>query len=189
MPVNSVRRASVGIASSASAIARPIAVIAATGRSLSADALATTRDTQQMHHEDKAGLNTVLQRLDNLRLARLPVAVIFITNRPDALDPAIRRRATLRLTFERPNDKARAELFQTSIPELHLNKDQVEELVRLTGEREPKNEGTPFTASDITDRLLPGALRQAYSLDRELRLEDLLEQARSVKPTPRMGTT
>ncbi|MGH9766469.1 MAG: AAA family ATPase, partial [Blastocatellia bacterium] len=32
-----------------------------------ADALAATRDTQQMHHEDKAGLNTVLQRLDNLR--------------------------------------------------------------------------------------------------------------------------
>lgn len=154
-----------------------------------ADALAATRDTQQMHHEDKAGLNTVLQRLDNLRLTRLPLAVIFITNRPDALDPAIRRRAALRLTFERPNDEARAELFQTSIPELRLNKDQVQELVRLTGEREPKNEGTPLTASDITDRLLPGALREAYSLDRELRLEDLLEQARSVKPTPRMGTT
>jgi AAA+ superfamily predicted ATPase len=154
-----------------------------------ADALAATRETQQMHHEDKAGLNTVLQRLDNLRLARLPLAVIFITNRPDALDPAIRRRAALRLAFERPNDKARAELFQTSIPELRLNKDQIEELVRLTGEREQKNEGIPFTASDITDLLLPAALRETYSQDRRLRFEDLLEQARSIKPTPRMGTT
>jgi|SRR5882672_8667545 len=154
-----------------------------------ADALAATRDTQQMHHEDKAGLNTVLQRLDNFRLARLPLAVIFITNRPDALDPAIRRRAALRLTFERPNDKARAELFQTSIPELRLNKNQIEELVRLTGEREQKNEEIPFTASDITDRLLPSALREAYSQDRELRFEDLLQQARLIKPTPRMGTT
>src|SRR5262249_13951072 len=72
-----------------------------------ADALAARRDTQQMHHEDKAGLNTVLQRLDNLRLARLPLAVIFITNRPDALDPAIRRRPPPRLTFQRPHDTAR----------------------------------------------------------------------------------
>jgi AAA+ superfamily predicted ATPase len=154
-----------------------------------ADALAATRDTQQMHHEDKAGLNTVLQRLDNLRLAKLPLAVIFITNRPDALDPAVRRRAALRLTFERPNDRARAELFKTSVPELHLKQNQLEELVRLTGEREEKNDGVPFTASDITDRLLPGALREAYSADRELRYEDLLEQALRIKPTPRMGTT
>jgi len=105
------------------------------------------------------------------------------------LDPAIRRRAALRLTFERPNDKARAEIFQTSIPELRLNKDQIEELVRLTGEREQKNDEIPFTASDITDQLLPAALREAYSQDRGLRFEDLLEQARSIKPTPRMGTT
>jgi AAA+ superfamily predicted ATPase len=154
-----------------------------------ADALAATRDTQQMHHEDKAGLNTVLQRLDNLRLAKLPLAVIFITNRPDALDPAVKRRAALRLTFERPNDRARAELFKTSVPELHLKQDQLDELVRLTGEREEKNDGIPFTASDITDRLLPSALREAYSIDRELRYEDLLEQALRIKPTPRMGTT
>jgi len=65
----------------------------------------------------------------------------------------------------------------------------VEELVRLTGEREQQNDGIPFTASDITDRLLPAALREAYSQDRGLRFEDLLEQARSIKPTPRMGTT
>ncbi len=152
-----------------------------------ADALATTRDTHQMHHEDKAGLNTVLQRLDNLRLVKLPLAVIFITNRPDALDPAIRRRAALRLNFERPDEEARAELFRTSVPELKLQREKIEELVKLTGEAE--NEGVPFTASDITDRLLPGALREAYSRDRELCFEDLLGQANTLKPTPRMGTT
>ncbi len=58
-----------------------------------ADALAVSRETQQMHHEDKAGLNTLLQRLDNLRLTRLPIAALFITNRPDALDPAVRYRS------------------------------------------------------------------------------------------------
>ena len=58
-----------------------------------ADALAATRTEQHMHHEDKAGLNTLLQRIDGLRLGKRRIAVIFITNRPDALDLAIRRRA------------------------------------------------------------------------------------------------
>lgn len=154
-----------------------------------ADALATSRDTQQMHHEDKAGLNTLLQRLNNLRLTRLPLAVIFITNRPDALDPAIRRRASLNLSFLRPNDEVRAEIIKTSLPELSLKPAEVAELVRLTGEQEPKNRGVPFTSSDITDRLLTAALREAYTHDRRLRYEDIVGQARTIEPSPRMGTT
>ena len=153
-----------------------------------ADALATSRDTQQMHHEDKAGLNTLLQRLNNLRLTRLPLAVIFITNRPDALDPAIRRRAALKLSFPRPSDEVRTEIIKTSLPELSLKGDEVAELVRLTGEQEPKNRGIPFTSSDITDRLLTAALREAYTHDRKLRYEDILDQARTIEPSPRMGT-
>lgn len=153
-----------------------------------ADALAASRDTQQMHHEDKAGLNTLLQRLNNLRLTRLPLAVIFITNRPDALDPAIRRRAALNLSFPRPNDEVRAEIIKTSLPELSLKPAQVAELVRLTGEQEPKNRGIPFTSSDITDRLLTAALREAYTHNRALRYEDILNQARNLEPSPRMGT-
>lgn len=152
-----------------------------------ADALATSRDTQQMHHEDKAGLNTLLQRLNNLRLTRLPLAVIFITNRPDALDPAIRRRAALNLSFLRPNDEVRAEIIKTSLPELSLKCAEVAELVRLTGEQEPKNRGIPFTSSDITDRLLTAALREAYTHDRKLQYEDILDQARTIEPSPRMG--
>jgi AAA+ superfamily predicted ATPase len=153
-----------------------------------ADALAASRDTQQMHHEDKAGLNTLLQRLNNLRLTRLPLAVIFITNRPDALDPAIRRRAALNLSFPRPNDEVRAEIIKTSLPELSLKPAQVAELVRLTGEQERKNRGVPFTSSDITDRLLTAALREAYTHNRALRYEDILNQARTLEPSPRMGT-
>lgn len=153
-----------------------------------ADALAASRDTQQMHHEDKAGLNTLLQRLNNLRLTRLRLAVIFITNRPDALDPAVRRRAALSLTFPRPSDEVRAEIIRTSVPELSLKAGQLAELVRLTGDAEPKNRGIPFTSSDITDRLLTAALREAYVEDRKLRYEDILAHARVLEPSPRMGT-
>lgn len=152
-----------------------------------ADALAASRDTQQMHHEDKAGLNTVLQRLDNLRSSGLPIAVIFITNRPAALDPAIRRRAALSLFFDRPGDKTRAEIIKRSVPELHLTEKQLDELVYLTGKNGPNSQTAQFTASDITERLLTGALREAYSEDRELTPEDLIAQARKILPTPPMG--
>lgn len=151
-----------------------------------ADALASRRDNQQMHHEDKAGLNTLLQRIDNLRLTRQRIAVIFITNRPEALDPAVRRRAALDLFFERPNDLTRREIIVSSIPELTLSREQVNELLNLTGTKTDKNKGIPFTASDITDRLLPAALREAYSQGRELSFNDLLLQAAKLEPSPPM---
>lgn len=154
-----------------------------------ADALAARRDEGQMHHEDKAGLNTVLQRLDNLRLLQIPVAVLFITNRPDALDPAVQRRAALSLKFERPDDEARAEIIRSSVPELKLTTAQINELVSLTGDKDKKNNGIRFTASDITDRLLAGAFRQAYGEDRAFTAADLIEQAKIIVSTPRMGTT
>lgn len=149
-----------------------------------ADALAVSRETQQMHHEDKAGLNTLLQRLDKLRLTRLPIAALFITNRPEALDPAILRRAALDLHFARPGNDIRAKILLTSVPELRLSEKEVAELVRLTGPNESKNKGVPFTASDLTDRLLPAALRCAYSERRALDVRDLIEQARMLEPTP-----
>jgi SpoVK/Ycf46/Vps4 family AAA+-type ATPase len=154
-----------------------------------ADALAGRRDNNQMHHEDKAGLNTVLQRLDNLRILRLPIAVLFITNRPDALDPAIRRRAALDLLFERPTDLVRAEILKAHVPELNLSSQDLAQLVRLTGENEAKNKGVQFTASDITERLLAGALRKAYTEKRALAPKDLLELATALAATPKMGTS
>ena len=152
-----------------------------------ADALAASRDVQQMHHEDKAGLNTLLQRLDNLRSAKLPIAALFITNRPDALDPAIRRRAALTLRFERPNDAVRAEIFRGAVPELKLTDVALSKLVKLTGAAEKKNKGVPFTASDLTDRLMPSALRAAYSGNRPLTTEDLLSLAEELSATPPFG--
>lgn len=152
-----------------------------------ADALAVSRNAQQMHHEDKAGLNTLLQRLDNLRPTRLPIAALFITNRPDALDPAVRRRAALTLPFERPNAAVRAEIFRSAVPELKLTETTLAKLTQLTGEADKKNHGVPFTASDLTDRLLPAALRVAFAADRALTAEDLLSQAAALGATPPFG--
>jgi hypothetical protein len=66
--------------------------------------------------------------------------------------------------------------------------EQIVKLVHLTGSQEPKNEGISFTASDLTNRLFMGALREAFSQKRELKVDDLLEQANHLTPTPKMGT-
>jgi AAA+ superfamily predicted ATPase len=152
-----------------------------------ADALAAKRVDQHMHHEDKAGLNTLLQRLDGLRQSDRRIAVIFITNRPDALDPAVRRRSALRLTFVRPNDEARAELFLRSVPELKIDERQLKELVALTGSCAEKKYGATFTYSDITDRLIPAAVRGAYETHRPLTAVGLIEHASVMEPTPLMS--
>jgi SpoVK/Ycf46/Vps4 family AAA+-type ATPase len=153
-----------------------------------ADALAAKRVDLHMHHEDKAGMNTLLQRIDNLRLTKRRIAVIFITNRPDALDPAVHRRAALRLTFGRPNDESREAIIRLSLPELDLTTKNAQELVRLTGPAAKKNKGIGFTPSDITDRLLPSALREAYHHGRPISAADLIALASEIEPSPRMGS-
>ena len=69
-----------------------------------ADALAQSREAAQMHHEDRAGVNAFIRGIDRIANAKLPAAVIMCTNRINALDPAIKRRAADILTFSRPND-------------------------------------------------------------------------------------
>ncbi len=66
----------------------------------------------------------------------------------------------------------------------NANSREVIGLVELTGSCEQKNKGIPFTASDLTDRLLPAALRQAYSQGRALEVRGLIEQAQILEPTP-----
>jgi AAA+ superfamily predicted ATPase len=152
-----------------------------------ADALAAKRVDQHMHHEDKAGLNTLLQRLDGLRESGRRIAVIFITNRPDSLDPAVRRRSALRVTFARPDDESRVELFHRCVPELNLEEKQLKELATLTGSAAEEKYRSTFTYSDITDRLIPAAVRAAYEAGRPLAAADLIEQANVMQPTPLMS--
>ena len=152
-----------------------------------ADALASSRDMSQMHHEDKAGLNTLLQRLDNLRLASVPLAALFITNRPQALDSAISRRAALKLKCERPTPEVRELIIRESLPESEISHPDMKILLNLTSESEPQNAGISFTSSDITDRLLPSALRAAFSEKRALTFADVIAEAKQTSATPRFG--
>jgi len=145
-----------------------------------ADALAQSREASQMHHEDRAGVNAFIRGVDRLGNGKLPAAVIMCTNRLGALDPALKRRAAEILTFERPSDAQRRAVLN-SLGELGFSASQIEQLVQATGPTGGRDYG--FTFSDLTQRLVPGIILDAYPA-RPVDPARALEIARRTVPTP-----
>jgi SpoVK/Ycf46/Vps4 family AAA+-type ATPase len=145
-----------------------------------ADDLATRRGQMQAHHEDRAGVNVLIKQIDQLSKANAPIAVIMITNRADVLDPAVVRRAALRLNFHRPGDEARAALFRRILEGTDATDSQVRELVKLTGKT------PPYTFSDITDRIARLALRRAWKGNQAFGAALLKAAIAEVEPSPLM---
>jgi AAA+ superfamily predicted ATPase len=129
-----------------------------------ADALAQSRENDQMHHEDKAGVNAFIRGIDSLGNGKLPAAVIMCTNRPNNLDPAIKRRAADIFLFGRPDDEQRRQVLYKPLGELGLSNEEINQVVSLTGARDGRSYG--FTYSDITQRLIPTIVLDAYPNDR-----------------------
>ena len=147
-----------------------------------ADALAQSREAAQMHHEDRAGVNAFIRGIDRIANATLPAAVIMCTNRLSALDPAVRRRAADVLSFERPNDEQRRFVLSSRLEPLGLARQQIEMLVAATGpQRSVREYG--FTFSDLTQRLLPTIVLDAYP-SQPVSATRAVEIARSMTPTP-----
>ncbi len=145
-----------------------------------ADALAQSREATQMHHEDRAGVNAFIRGVDRLGSGELPAAVIMCTNRAGAFDPAVRRRAADILTFTRPNDDQRRAVLATPLEQLGLLPPQIYAIVAATGRRENVRYG--FTYSDLTQRLLPTVVLDAYP-DRSVNPDRALEITRAMAPT------
>jgi AAA+ superfamily predicted ATPase len=145
-----------------------------------ADSLASARDTAQNHHEDKVAVNTIIQKIDDLRRHSGRIVVFLCTNRDAALDPAIVRRAARIEQFERPNARDREEILRMDLAGLQVKENVIHELVRLTGARD----GRPgFTFSDLRSKILPNALCRAFPA-RALSEADLIEAAGEVRPSP-----
>jgi AAA+ superfamily predicted ATPase len=125
-----------------------------------ADALAQSRENAQMHHEDRAGVNAFIRGVDRVANAALPAAVMMCTNRLGALDPAVKRRAADILLFQRPDDLQRRALLAGPLGELGFSAPQIEQVVAVTGARRDRAYG--FTFSDLTQRLLPAIVLDAY---------------------------
>lgn len=146
-----------------------------------ADALAQSREAAQMHHEDRSGVNAFIRGIDRLANNRLPAAVIMCTNRLNALDPAVRRRAAEMLAFDRPDEARRREVLAPRLEPLKFGNAEIETMVALTGPRTKQDAG--FTFSDITQRLLPAIVLDAYPV-RAVDPKRAIAIARTMVPTP-----
>ena len=151
-----------------------------------ADALAQSREAAQMHHEDRAGVNALIRGIDRLANARLPVAVFMCTNRLNALDPAVQRRAADILSFRRPDRGQRRAVLSDPLEELGLRDAEIEVIVDATGAAESSDGGDGFTFSDLTQRLLPAIVLDAFP-SRAVDAGAALEIARRMRPTRPFG--
>jgi SpoVK/Ycf46/Vps4 family AAA+-type ATPase len=146
-----------------------------------ADSLAQSREESQMHHEDRAGVNSLIQGIDKIRASTFPVMLVFCTNRVQALDPAIKRRAAMIHTFVRPNEEQRMEVFRKHLEDLDLKQHELKLLVDLTGESTKRKHG--YTYSDLVTRLIPEAILAAYP-DKSVSFNVFEEVVRRIVPTP-----
>ncbi len=146
-----------------------------------ADALAQSREDGQMHHEDRAGVNALIRGLDTLNRKHLPVAVIMCTNRMQAIDPAITRRASEILVFDRPDKNKRLALLQQPLEEIGLTGEQIDEVADITGNTPERDYG--FTFSDITQKLFPAVVMSAYP-DQAVDYERIISIIKKITPTP-----
>ncbi len=146
-----------------------------------ADALAQSREAAQMHHEDRAGVNALIRGIDDLATDRLPVAVVMCTNRLDALDPAVRRRAAAVFEFARPSREQRLAVLKTGLAGSGFSDRDLGHLADATGGADGR--AYDFTYSDLTQRLIPTLVLDAFP-ERSIIGARALEIAKGLKPTP-----
>lgn len=146
-----------------------------------ADTLAQSREAIHMHHEDKAGVNALIQGIDQSKHIDQPILVVFCTNRLSAIDPAIIRRAAIVHKFTRPNKEQFGELLERSFGDIGLSKEQLEQLVSLAGPTKKREYG--FSYSDILNKVVPEAVMNAYP-EKPLTFEHVLDAFQRIQPTP-----
>ena len=148
-----------------------------------ADALAESRNTEQMHHEDRAGVNALIRGIDRLAQDSLPVLVILCTNRYRSLDPAVLRRAAITHEFERPNTEQSEVLFRRAFDGI-FDDGQYSKLAELAGPNNGRNYGHSF--SDITQRLIPRIVLEAFP-DKPIDFETARSVIGRMEPTRPFG--
>jgi AAA+ superfamily predicted ATPase len=145
-----------------------------------ADALAQSRAAEQMHHEDRAGVDALLEGVDGLAGEGVPVLVVLCTNRERALDPAVLRRAAAIFHFGRPDDEQRRSVLTDALAQTGITPTDIARLVPLTG---PTTDCPGYTYSDLTQRLVPTAILTAFPT-KPLTADVLLMVASQLQPTP-----
>ncbi len=141
------------------------------------DDLGTSRAQMQAHHEDRAGLNVLVKEIDRLARERANIAVLLVTNRLQALDPALVRRAQV-IRFARPDTHERRVVFEQLLAGVDHDTKDVAALVRAS-ERKP-----PFSYSDLVERGAEAALMASIRADKPFSVAGLLKIIKMLKPSP-----
>lgn len=146
-----------------------------------ADAIATTRATNQMHQEEKAAVNTLIQKIDEIREMNGRAIVFMSTNRLHFIDEAILRRAAVILEFERPTLEECKELYLQSLNGLNFTSEQLDELAKMSTSSGQSDLGYSF--SDIRLKVLPEAIATAFP-NKPLSFSILKRTIQTIKPSP-----
>jgi AAA+ superfamily predicted ATPase len=123
------------------------------------DSLTQSRQTNQIHHEDRVGVNALIRGLDDVGNAKCHCLVVMCTNRLDAMDPAVQRRAAAVFDFKRPNLDQRVDVLKSYLAGTDLKPTDIATLAQSMGESGAR---PGFTYSDITERFVPSLIMAAY---------------------------
>ena len=134
-----------------------------------------------MHHEDRAGVNSLIRGLDRITESGLPILVVLSTNRLDAIDPAVRRRATDTFIFVRPDEDQTKGILSEVFGEAGFSSAQCIEIAAAMGKKRDRKYG--YTYSDIYQRYFPAFLLDAFP-DRPVSFSRALHLAQEIQPTP-----
>ena len=96
------------------------------------------------------------------------------------MDPAVQRRAADILIFARPDAEQRTTVLAPSLRQLGFSEAQIAAVVAATGARQEGGYG--FTFSDLTQRLLPAIVLDAYP-DSAVNPNRAIEIAQTMVPT------
>jgi SpoVK/Ycf46/Vps4 family AAA+-type ATPase len=146
------------------------------------DSLGASRSQDHSHHEDKVGVNTLIQSIDNMRKHGGRIFAILCTNRLAALDAAVIRRASIVEEFARPSDIERHELFIKDLGDMSFSTTEIGKLVEATAATETK---PAWTYSDIRTRLYPAAVSLAFP-NSPLTVEHFHQAVAELGPSPVM---
>jgi len=142
-----------------------------------ADDLGSSRAQMQAHHEDRAGLNVLIKEIDRLARDRTRIAVILITNRVRALDPALVRRAQT-IHFARPDADARRALFAQLLCDVPHDKKDLTSLVHVS-DRKPL-----FSYSDLVERGAEATLMRCVRENKPFSVAALCATLDTLEPSP-----
>jgi SpoVK/Ycf46/Vps4 family AAA+-type ATPase len=149
------------------------------------DFVAKTR-TSDEHAAIKRAVNTLLKSIDEISLVRDDVLLIGATNHPDELDAAVWRRFDEILSFPRPDEEMRRQIFEIVTQHVEVADFDPAELARLTDGltgsdlrlvlREAVLEALLYDRMELTQTDLEDAIKSFEERD-HLRNLDTLEDA------------